>query len=114
MGVGGKLFGYFVRKYNPTEVKSFADRRWTLDKDKNLYTNLGFKLDEILKPDYRYYNYKVDKVKRFHKFGFRKEILSKKYGFPMEMTESEMTKAIGFDKIWDCGLFRYVWKNGGH
>ena len=109
-GVGGKLFKYFIKKYNPIEVKSFADRRWTIDKDNNLYTKLGFTLEKVLKPDYKYYNPKVDKYKRFHIFNFRKEILHKKYGFDMSMTETEMVKELGYDKIWDCGLFKYVWK----
>lgn len=109
-GVGGKMFNWFIKNYNPTEVKSFADRRWTLDKENNLYTKLGFKLVEELKPEYRYYNPKVDKYKRFHKFGFRKQILHRKYGFPLSMTETEMVKELGYDRIWDCGLFKFVWK----
>ena len=48
-GIGGKMFSYFVKNYNPDYVKSFADRRWTLHNENNLYTKLGFKLDEILK-----------------------------------------------------------------
>ena len=109
-GLASKMLAHFVRRYDPEYIRSFADRRWTLDKDNNVYTKIGFKLDEILKPEYRYYNEKVDKYKRFHKFGFRKSILHKKYGFPMTMTESEMTKALGYDRIWDCGLFKYVWR----
>lgn len=46
-----------------------------------------------------------------HKFGFRKQILHKKYGLPLSMTESEMTKQLGYYRIWDCGLFKYVWTN---
>ena len=110
-GVGGKLFKWFVKNYNPTEIKSFADRRWTLDKDDNLYTKLGFELVKTLQPDYRYYCAKVDKYTRFHKFNFRKSYLNKKYGFPLSMTETEMVKELGFDRIWDCGLFKFVWKN---
>ena len=109
-GVGGKMFKWFVKNYNPLEVKSFADRRWTLDKESNLYVKLGFELIEELKPEYRYYNPKVSKVKRFHKFGFRKQILNRKYGFPLSMTETEMVQALGYDRIWDCGLFKFVWK----
>jgi hypothetical protein len=30
----------------------------------------------------------------------------------MSMTEKEMTKEIGLSKIWDCGLYRYIWKMG--
>ncbi len=110
-GVAGKTFSYFIKKYNPLYVKSFADRRWTIDSTNNLYTKLGFSLDEILKPEYRYYNQKVDRYKRFHKFGFRKQTLHNKYGLPMYMTESEMTEKLGYTKIWDCGLYKYLWVN---
>ena len=106
-GVAGKLFSYFVKNYNPSEVKSFADRRWTLDKDDNLYTKLGFNLEEILKPDYRYTKTQSDYL---HKFGFRKQKLHKKYGFPLTMTEAQMTGQLGYYKIWDCGLLKYAWK----
>lgn len=106
-GVGSKLLKYFIKTYNPSSIISFADRRWTLNAEDNLYTKLGFKLDHILKPDYKYYNPSIDKYERFHKFGFRKSILSKKFGLPIEMTESEMAIKLGFDKIWDCGLYRY-------
>lgn len=109
-GIASKLFKYFIREHNPAIIKSFADRRWTLNKDNNLYTKLGFILDEILRPEYRYYNKNVDKYKRFHKFGFRKQILHKKYGLPLSMTELEMTKQLGYTRIWDCGLFKYVWR----
>lgn len=109
-GVGSKLFKYFVRKYNPQKVVSFADRRWTMNKNRNLYTILGFKLKTITQPDYRYYNCKIDKYKRFHKMNFRKQKLNKKYGLPLSLTESEMVKKLGYDRIWDCGLFKYVWE----
>ena len=110
-GVGGKLFSYFVKNYNPEEIISFADRRWTLNPDNNLYTKLGFSLSSITKPDYKYYNERIDKYKRIHKMAMTKKTLSKKYGFPLTMTESEMAKELGYDRIWDCGLFKYTWKN---
>ena len=109
-GLGGKLFSYFKKHYTFKIIKSFADRRWTLNGYENFYTKLGFNLKEILPPQYRYYNAKVDKLKRFHKFGFRKQIIHKKYGFPLTMTELEMTRELGYDKIWDCGLFKYVYE----
>jgi len=108
-GIGGKLFKYFVEKYNPSYIKSFADRRWTMDEKCNLYTKLGFNLEEILKPEYRYIE--SGSYKRAHKFNFRKNTLSKKYGLPLTMTETEMCDEIGAYKIWDCGLLKYVWKN---
>ena len=109
-GVASKIFAYFIRNYDPSAVISFADRRWTPWSDNNLYTKLGFELERITKPDYRYYNEKIDKYKRVHKMSMCKSILHKKYGFPMTMTELEMAKELGYDRIWDCGLFKYVWK----
>lgn len=106
-GLASKMLSYFIKNYNPDSVISFADRRWTTDKDNNLYTKLGFSLESIGKPDYKYYNEKVDRYKRFHKFGFRKQILNKRYGLDLTMTETEMVKVLGFDRIWDCGLLKY-------
>ena len=108
-GIGGKLFKYFVTHYNPIEIKSFADRRWTVNEENNLYIKLGFKFDGYVEPDYKYYN-PEDGCKRQHKFGFRKARLNKKYGLPLTMTESEMTEKLGYIKVYDAGLIRYVWK----
>ena len=109
IGIGGKLFKYFIKNFNPVEIKSFADKRWTIKYDNNLYTNLGFQVAEHTKPEYRYVNADTDPNIRHHKFGFRKERLNAKYGLSIEMTESEMTKKIGYDRIWDCGLIKYIW-----
>ena len=106
-GVGGKLFKYFIRNYDPLMVKSFADRRWTIDVDNNIYVQLGFSFEGASRPDYRY---TTGSDVRIHKFNFRKQILHKKYGLPLTMTETEMTKALGYYKIWDCGLIKYIWK----
>lgn len=110
-GIGGKIFSYFKKNYSYASVKSFAERRLTPNFSDNLYVKLGFELVEIGKPDYRYYNSKIDRYKRFHKFGFRKSALNKKYGLPLTMTESEMAKSLGYDRIWDCGLLKYVYNN---
>ena len=106
IGVAGKLFKAFLTVYNPIYVKSFADRRWTLSKEHNVYTELGFELAEELAPDYRY----VNGQKREHKFGYRKAKLNKKYGVPLEWTEKQMTEYLGFYRIYDCGLLRYEWR----
>ena len=104
-----KMFKYFVKKYKPIEIKSFVDRRWTLNKDNNQHTNLGFKLVKILKPDYKY----VTKGKRISKSKFKKQILLKKYpnyGLTENMAEHEMAQKLGFYRIWDSGLYKYVWE----
>ena len=109
-GAGGKLLKHFIREQNPTEIKTFLDRRWAVSDDDNVYNKLGFTIDGYLEPDYRYYNDKVGKYERIHKFNFRKNALHRKYGLPLTMTEKEMTEKLGYYKIWDCGLIRYIWK----
>ena len=111
VGIGGKLFKYFTKHYDFKEIKSFADRRWTTDPTDNLYIKLGFGFDSFVEPTYWYYNPKVDRYKRFHKFGFRKQSLHNQYGLPLEMTEREMTTTLGYTRIWDCGLIKYIYKN---
>ena len=108
-GIGGKLFKYFTRNYDFNTVKSFADKRWTYDTKKNIYLDLGFKQEKNMMPEYRYI--KNGEKTRHHKFGFRKHLLSKKYGLDISLTETEMTKELGYDRIWDCGLIKYVYNN---
>ena len=109
VGVGGKLFSFFVKKYNPTKVKSYADLRWTIEKDNNLYTKIGFKLDSILKPEYRYVK-ASHPIERIHKFNFRKKLMEKRYGIDSKLTETKLTESLGYYKIWDCGILRYIWE----
>jgi len=106
-GVASKIFNYFIKSYKPCEIKSFLDRRWCINENDNVYTKLGFELKKILPPDYRYTK---GHGERQHKFSFRKQILHKKYGLSLDMTESDMVKELGYDRIWDCGLIKYVWK----
>lgn len=108
-GIGGKLFSRFVKENGPEEVKTFLDRRWNFTGEGAVYGKLGFRADGTISPDYRYYNAKR-RTERLHKFNFRKGRLSKRYGFPMSMTETEMARELGYDRIWDCGLIRFVWK----
>ena len=106
--MASKFIKRFVAEYKPKTIISFADRRWTLNVDNNLYTKLGFKLVGVIKPDYKYFNSKIAKNKRLHKFGFGKTSLKKKYpNLDFTKTEKQLTTELGFDRIWDCGLFKY-------
>ena len=109
-GGGSKLLKYFIQTYKPSSIKSFADKRWTTSPDNNLYTKLGFTLDGSTQPDYRYISGRIG-VKRVHKFNMRKRNLARKYGVDQTKTESELTSELGFHKIYDCGLYRYVLTN---
>jgi hypothetical protein len=107
-GMASKFLKYFINEYKPNSIISFADRRWTIDGNKNLYISLGFELNSILKPSYYYYNSSVSRYKRFHKFSFGKNNLKKRHpDLDFTKSENELTKELGYEKIWDCGLFKY-------
>ena len=105
-GIGGKMFSFFIKNYDYDYIKTFADRRWTNKPNDNLYIKLGFKLDDILEPDYQYYY----DGKLIHKFNCRKNRLNKKYNLPLSMTETQMVDEIGMKKVWTCGLLKYLYK----
>ena len=110
-GIGDKLLKYFIELYSPTSIISFGDVRWVMDGDNNFYTKLGFKLVNTLKPEYKYYNPKFDRNKRLHKFGFGKNNLKKRFpNLDFSKTEKELMSELGYDRIWDCGLFKYELK----
>lgn len=108
-GIASRLLKHFIKNHDVDRIISFADRRWTLS-DNNLYTKLGFTLLKTIPPDYTYLNFKLERVKRFHKFGFGKSSLKKKYPllYDENKTEWEMMQEFGYDRIWDCGKLKYV------
>lgn len=112
IGLASRMLKYFIRNYKPKTIISFADRRWTPNHQDKLYTKLGFKLTNILSPDYTYYNPKIDRNRRLHKFGFGKINIKKRFPeiYNDDKTEWEMMQEVGFDRIWDCGKFKYELK----
>ncbi len=109
VGMGSKLLKHFIKNYRPSKIISFADRRWTINKENNLYTKMGFVLTKTLSPDYTYYNNKINRLKRFHKFGFGKNQLKNRFPniYSNNKTEWEIMQEAGYDRIWDCGKWKY-------
>ena len=107
--LGSKMLNYFIKMKNPINIVSFADKRFS-DIKNNLYEKIGFKLHSETQASYKYFN-RVDEndTLLYHKMFFNKRKLNKKYGFPLTMTETEMAKELGYDRVWDCGLIKYVW-----
>ena len=102
IGGASKLFNYFIKKYNPKSVISYADRRWSQG---NLYEKLGFKLYNESKPNYFY----ILNEKRKNRFNFRKSILVKN-GFDKNKSEHKIMLNRGIYRIYDCGCLCYIWK----
>jgi hypothetical protein len=94
VGGASKLLKYFIKKYNPTRIISYADRDWSQG---DLYQKLNFiKVSESL-PDYKY----ILENRRIHKSNFKKS----KIGYTK--TESEYTKSKSIQKVWDCGKIKF-------
>lgn len=71
-----------------------------------MYETLGFEKDKVLKPDYKYV---VDK-KRVHKFNYRRKRFKNDPNliYDENMSEAEMARLNGIDRVWDCGKTRWV------
>lgn len=115
-GLASKMFSFFNKKYKPKTVVSFADRRWTTDEKNNLYTKLGFHFLGYTRPSYTYFKIKnpqgEERYKRCHKLAFRKHILLKKYpNLSENLTEKEMAEQLGYMRMWDCGMLKFVFFN---
>lgn len=97
-GIISKCFSFFIREMKPSKIISFADRKWTGTLYKNIYDILGFKIMDVVPPDYTYYNSSYDKYTRFEKTIFNNDNYC-------------VATALGYDKIWDCGQYKYIWNN---
>lgn len=109
IGIFSKFISYFKKNYDFIKLFTFLDIRWNCDYDNNLYKKNGFILEKTTKPDYTYYNSKISRYKRFHKFGFSKNSLKKRFPdlYSENKTEWQIMQEIGYDRIWDCGKYKF-------
>jgi len=103
IGGADKLLKYFIKSYQPNQIISYADRRWSQG---NLYEKLGFELKVVNKPNYSYICGKIRK----HRFGFRKELLKKEGFDTINKTEHQIMLDRGIYRIYDCGTKTYQLK----
>lgn len=101
VGGANKLFKYFIKRYNPDKVISYADKRYSLGK---LYENLGFNHIHDSKPNYFY----VIRGERKHRFNFRKDKLIRE-GYDKNKSGHEIMLDRGIYRIYDCGHKKYRW-----
>jgi hypothetical protein len=101
VGVMGKLLTHFIHTHQPSKIISYADRRFT-SSDHNVYVKNNFILQTITRPNYFY----VRGSRRYNRLKFTKQKLIKE-GYSSNLTEWEIMKNIGYDRIWDCGHLKY-------
>jgi hypothetical protein len=100
-GGASKLLSYFVKNYGHLyeSVVSFSDNNYS---NGNVYMALGFNLLSNLKQDYKY----IISNKTYHKSGFRKSSIFKKFDIPENLKNSSewgIMQYLGYDRIWDSG-----------
>jgi hypothetical protein len=103
VGGASRLFAFFIKRYYPKEVISYADRSWS---DGNLYEKLNFDFIEYTRPNYYYV---IDGVRK-HRFNFRKDKLIKD-GFNPTKTEHEIMLDRKIYRIYDSGHLKYKFSN---
>ena len=96
LGGASKLLNYFIKKYTPSRLISYADNTWS---NGNLYLKLKFEKKYTSKPDYGY----IVNNKRVHKQNFTK----KKLNIGKHTTEESFMKEKSIYKIWDCGKIKF-------
>ena len=102
VGGASKLFAKFIEENKPEEIVSYCDKRWFTGK---IYTELKFSKDKDTEPNYWY----TDKTNRYSRTKFTKQTLIKE-GFDPNKSEWDIMQERGFDRIWDCGNYKFIWR----
>ena len=104
IGGASKMFKFFVSRYNPRSILTFADRRYSKG---NIYKKLGFNLISTTQPNYQYYK----NSKLYSRIAFQKHKLKYKLRvFDDRLSESQNMFNNGYRRIWDAGNYKLVWR----
>jgi len=101
VGGASKMFKYFLKKYNPIEILSYADRSHS---NGNLYNKIGFEFVSKTTPNYYYI---IDGIKQY-RFNYRKDKLIKQ-GFDPNKTEREIMLERKIYRMFDSGNLKYLY-----
>lgn len=100
-GIASKLFRHFCTIYTPAKVFSFASTRYSIS-DSNMYVNLGFEFKGRLNPSYMYAK---DGILRHRSKFMKKNLVAN--GADPNLTETEIMRTSGWERIWEPGHLRY-------
>ncbi|MGV3076271.1 zinc-ribbon domain-containing protein [Clostridium baratii] len=98
-----KLLKYTTDTYNYKGIYTFSDNSIS---DGSLYSNNGFTVDKLIKPDYSYvvggvrkhkFNYRIDRFRRDSELLYRDGL-----------SERELACLNGLLRVWDAGKVRWV------
>ena len=102
IGGANKLLKYFIRKYNPKSIISYANRRFS---NGSIYETLGFKKIGASAPNYFYFkdSTELESRNKYQKHKL-KSLLS---DFDPNLSEAENMFKNGYRRIYDCGNLVY-------
>lgn len=104
VGGSSKLLKYFINKYTPQSLISYADVRYS---NGDMYKKLGFEFVKYTSPSYIYI--KADKI--LSRFATQKHRLSKLLkSFDSNKTEQQNMLDAGYRKMWDAGTMLFEYK----
>lgn len=93
----GKLFSYFIKKYNPSNIMTYVDIRYG---NGNSYKKIGFTETHVSDPNYFY----IIDMGRESRVKYQKHKLKNVLKtFDPTLTEYQNMLENGIDRIWDCG-----------
>jgi hypothetical protein len=107
VGGASRLFSHFVKQYNPKNIISYADFRYSTG---TIYEKLGFVFLRRSEPNYFYCNFSNYTLESRIKYQKHKlsQLLEE---FDPNKSESENMFAHGFSRIWDCGNLVFQWNS---
>lgn len=106
VGGASKLFSHFIKTEKPASIVTFADLRFGEGKT---YLNCGFVEAEQTAPNYWYFKKNTNKL--FSRVKFQKhKLIDRLENFDPHKTEYENMLDNKWDRIWDCGNAKYIWR----
>ena len=105
IGGASKLFSYFIKNYDVNSIVTYSDRRLFTG---NLYKQIGMLFVNNTPSGYHYFHKnKGVPIERTH---FQKHKLKEKIEkFDITLSEWQNMQINGYDRIWDCGHFKFEW-----
>jgi len=103
-GISSKMFSRFLKTRQVFgNILTYSDLRFGVG---SVYKYLGFNFISQSLPNYFY----VIGTKRKHRFSYRKSVLKNKLRtFDPTLTEYQNMLSNGYDRVWDCGHFKFLY-----
>ena len=100
-----KLLSYFIKRYNPTNILTYCHRGISSG---DVYLKNKFNLINITEPGFQYINPKYHntisrEIYQKHKLQYKLQ------NYNPNITTWENMQLNGYDRIWDCGSFKFLY-----